>query len=327
MTRSISVDAGKFDTKAMIARADDTAVSLCFRTKMSEARDTDASLPLDSHFVEYEGKTYVVGSAASDRSIDYGTSKMTELHKVCTYAAIALLIDNGDVVNLAIGCPISIFLNKTAKLKYRDFIAPVGKQVSITVDGIEKHFAFKKVVVQSESSGLVMAHADEYQNRTVGVIDIGGLNANCSVFERLIPLQENSFTTEMGSNKLMISARQAMETEFATSGLQDFILNDLQRNGYLAGKYKERSREIFAELKKDHIVKILDECTKNSWNLDFMTLIFTGGSSVFLKSEIEEVAVKERGLDVDLNLIKEDSNFSNAEGFLQILLKLTGKKI
>ena len=270
MIRNIAVDAGKFDCKAIMVKADGEEKKLSFRTKMSGTIDSNVTHPDRSFIVNYEGHTYIVGDDASDTSISYNTSKMDSLHKIVTYTAIGNMVDNGDQVNLVIGCPLSIYANEQKKNEYRDFIAPRQKQIKITIGNIDKSFTFGKVFVCPESSGIIYKDPLKYKDTSVGVIDIGGLNVNACIFEEDVPKIEYSFTEELGSNKMMVEVQRALETEFATN-INTISMNDLKRDGYLHGKYKERSAEIFSKMKQDHIAKILAACTMHGWTLDMMS--------------------------------------------------------
>lgn len=321
MIRNISIDAGKFDCKAIMLKTDGTEKKLSFRTKMSGTIDRNVTHPDKSFIVKYEGHTYMVGDDASDTSVSYTTSKMDLLHKVVTYTAIGNLIDNGDQINLVIGCPLSIYANVQKKNEYRDYIAPRQTQIKVSINGIDKTFVINRVYVCPESSGVIYGDSMKYSDTSVGVIDIGGLNVNACIFEEDTPKIEYSFTEELGSNKMMVEVQTALETEFATN-INSVAMNDLKRDGYLHGKYKERSTEIFEKMKKDHLTKILESCVRHGWTLDMMSLVFIGGSSVLLKNEITDL-VKTKGYDIDLDVIDPNCNFLNAQGFMEYLKAMT----
>ena len=320
MTRNIAVDAGKYDTKAVLQDPDGSQKKALFRTKASLALDGFIARPDETHYVCFDGAEYKVGSEADDSSVDYNTSKMTELHRIATYTAISCLIEDGDEINLCIGCPISIYSNKEARIRYRDYIAKSGQEVTIAVDGTEKTFSFRKVMVCAEGSGVLYLNIEEFKDSVIGIIDIGGLNINCSIYEKLRVVPKLSFTDELGSNRLMQDIRNRLESEFATAGLEDYLLNSLKEKGYLPGKYRERSAEIFTKMKEQQVERILASCEKAGWKLDFIRLVFVGGSSIFLQNEIRSVAIRKRMLDVDLSYVTETGNFLNAFGFLFYLL-------
>ena len=188
MNRYMSIDAGKFNTKAAVSRANGEMDTTRFRTKMSPAKDNNLAVPEKSHLVTYEGVTYKVGEDAADQ-LSFETSKTTLLHQVCAYTAVGSIVDNGDLVRAAIGCPVSVFNDPSSRNKYQDFILNGGRQIQINIDGIDRTFAFdlKNSVVCAESSGLLY-------------LDI----------ERLISMNDVTFYTDIvqSSYHLPISERQ-----------------------------------------------------------------------------------------------------------------------
>lgn len=74
---------------------------------------------------------------------------------------------------------------------------------------------------------------------------------------------------------------------------------------------KEDSQEFIANFKKKHIQTILKKCEANGWNLSMMRLVFTGGTSQMLATEIKEL--------LPGATIYQDSIFSNARGFLKVI--------
>lgn len=321
MQRYVAVDSGKYATKAAMKKADGSFKRVSFQTKYEKKSVEYIFNKDESHTVVFEDTEYLVGHDAQENPASYTTDKKDLLHQITAMTAIGLLVDNGDIVNLAIGCPISIYNNQTLRKEFRDFIAPPMKQIHVTIDGIDKYFAFGKVLVCAESSGILYSHLSEYMNDAVGVIDLGGLNANCSEFNELVPVASKCFTEEFGSKKFLKDTKIAMETALGVH-LTDTQMNMLQKDGCLRGKYEGQSRDLFHAKKVEWIENILNTCNQNNWNIGLgVPIIFTGGTSILFKDEIREVA-KKRGLEdiIKVDLITENSNFTNVEGFLTYLL-------
>lgn len=167
----VAIDSGKFATKAVTLKPDRTEKLLVFRTKMEETNRTSAQG--QSFLVEYEGKRYILGEQA-----EVGSSKSSKaelLHKLAAYTALARLVESGDDVVAAVGCPLQVFENAETKEQYRRYLFPKG-QIDIKVNGTTKHFTVKNVLVLAESSGIIYLEEARYADRMVGVVDIGGLN-------------------------------------------------------------------------------------------------------------------------------------------------------
>ena len=328
MNRYIGIDAGKFNTKAAIARADGHMDTVKFRTKLSVATDRTLAVPEKSHLVTFEEMDYKIGEDAADH-LSFETSKTTLLHQVCAYVAVGSMVDNGDLVRAAIGCPVSVYNDFDARIKYQDFILNNGRQINIIIDGVEKTFAFdmKHSIVCAESSGILYQDLARFVRGTVGVIDIGGLNVNCTVYRDLRPLEESSFTERLGCNQLMSDTKKKL-TSSLDMDIPDYLLDDLRINGYFAGndELKKTSAEQFSKIKLEWINTILGKCVEHGWNIKLTSLIFTGGTSYYLKPEITKIK-EEKKLNIDLDLIHEKSDLLNAEGFLKRLqMRLRNKE-
>ena len=327
MKRQISIDAGKFNTKAAIARADGHTDTVKFRTKMSVANDRNLSVPQKSYLVTYEGINYKIGEDALDQ-LSFETSKTTALHQVCAYTAVGSMVDNGDLIQAAAGCPVSVYNDPAARTKYRDFMLNNGQQVNIVIDGIEKTFAFdtKHSIVCAESSGILYQDLVRFSHGTVGIIDIGGLNVNCTIYRELRPLEESSFTERLGCNQLMSDAKKRLSSVLDMD-IPDYLLDDLRINGYFSGndEMKKTSGELFSKIKHEWINTILGKCVEHGWNIKLTALIFVGGTSYYLKPEIARIK-EEKKLNIDLDLISEESDFLNAKGFLKRLLSLQSRQ-
>ena len=322
MERIIAIDSGKFATKAAMQKANGEIKMLSFRSKMDQKGVSGVLTTSESKTfsVEYEGKKYIVGEGA-ETSDDSNTTKNDEFHKILTYAAIAQLVDNGDVVTVSVGCPLYIYNNAEASQKYKDSLLPKGRQINITVAGVEKMFVIKKGMVFPEGAGVILLNSTDpdIRDEIVGVIDIGGLNCNCCIYKKLTPITLSMFTNNLGGNIMTNNIRQRLEEEFAGDMIRKSIMEQAIPRGFINGTadVKERSKRVIAEGRKDHIKAILADCAERQWNVKMMPVIFTGGTSYLLKNEIAEACET-----AQLDLITEDIAFANVKGFLRIM---TGK--
>lgn len=317
MKRYIAVDSGKDSTKAVIRRSGDTPDrEMSFLTRMDNL-DEDYGLlgSGNTYTVEIDGKTYHVGDNA--RYDSFAETKTEEIHKLCIYTAVAKLVDNGDEVNLAIGCPLSIYINKEARAEYANYIKGTGF-VNITVNGIKHHFVIAKVLVLPESSGIVYDNFEKYMKTTVGVIDIGGLNTNCCIYKNLAPQAQYLFTTRFGSKEMFKSLLDVLNSKLnLTVPIQDYQIRDIVEKGYVPNRKNPEkealSKRIIHEHRLQHVKDIYNTCVQHSWSLDILDLKFIGGTSLLLKDEIKEV------FGVDESSFFADAQFLNAKGYLKAL--------
>ena len=161
MDRFIAVDSGKDATKVAVYDAETkTTKKLTFLTKISEGDFSDDAIESCTFLSEVDGKVYKVGKGARFNA-ELETSKMTEVHRVCTLSAIAMLVfaKEVDTVHVAIGIPIKEFENVEKRNAYRNFILPDGE---ITVRLKPKNedkpqtikFKIATKIVAPESSGI-----------------------------------------------------------------------------------------------------------------------------------------------------------------------------
>lgn len=318
MDRYISVDCGKAETKICVRINSDSSIAKSkFATRVIERFNGDGFESMDAtktgcFKVSYDGHDYAVGNFVTDEDgfTSNNNSKNDIIHKVATLTAIASVVNNGDVVRVVIGCPVGLFSNKANREKYLAALLPKGR-VDISVNGAEKHFTITQTFVLPESCGTIYTCDDKFDNKSVGIIDIGGLNINCSVYDNRTLVVESCFTEQLGRKILVENVKKAIETKTET----EFHAYEIERfiqQGYITNKdsnYEEESKEFVKEHLKSHIEKIWKVCKAHHWNLDYMNLIFIGGTSIMLRNNIFAEYPKA--------FIPDEANFINAEGFLR----------
>ena len=286
MNRTIAVDTGKFATKALMRRTDGTERFLSFRTKMQETRKTEVKGK--SFIVEYKNKRYLLGEQAE--VISSKTTKAEEMHRIATYTTLAQLADSGDNIVVVLGCPLSVYENAESKRQYKEYMFP-ERQIHIKVNDTTKHLNITSVIVLPESSGVIYLEQELCEKAVVGIIDIGGLNVNCCVYNKTVPVLPTLYTDNLGSNVLLQELKNALAIKY-NEDIPDWMMEDVLTQGYLTDNMsldgvRVGSREFIREFKQNHIHKIIQKCEANHWNLRTTRLIFSGGTSELLKEEIK----------------------------------------
>ena len=305
MLKIISVDSGKYDTKACLKLKDGKVEKIRFRTKMDDTLEEKAS-DARSCVLEYNGRKVIIGEEAE--TADYTKSKAKDIHKLSTYAAIAQLVSDGDEVGLIIGCPLSIYMNVEERKAYKEFMIDEGS-ATVVLNGRTKSFTIKNVIVCPEGSGIIYKNPNKYKDSLVGIVDIGGLNSNNCVYDRLTPIKSSSFTTNLGANIMRNELRQALNSAFPEVNLQEWQIEDIIRKGYIKSR-REESSEIISDFLQKHVNNILQECVKKGWDIDNIDLTFVGGGSKLFEKEIKKI--------VSDAVISENAEWDNAEGFLEV---------
>ena len=324
MCKQIAVDCGKYNSKmCAINPTTGDYVRLKFRTKVSKGTFEDDMLERGTFLVKYEGETYKVGSGARQEA-DMETSKKDVIHKISTIASIARALTPGknEKVNVAIGIPLQTCLITEERLAYKDYILPEGHhEVELKLDNKSEpykvSFDVEKRFVYPEGIGVIYEYPGELKNIT-GIIDIGNLNVNCIYCNMAQPVQDSSFTGELGGQVLISGLSQELSSQLGMRVDDNLaaaiLLKDLGER-FLTPKngdqdIMDRSRDVITEYTKEHVRLIKRKLDTKRWPLDFMNLVFIGGTSKLLRHELLEVF----GENI---MIPDDPEYINVEGFLK----------
>jgi plasmid segregation protein ParM len=276
-------DSGKFQNKGFGDK------EVIFRTMVTEIPKYNSYYDT---VVELDGKFYAIGEG----SIDTSVSKKAEIHRVCTLYAITQMFDNlsyGEDIYLVMGSPIQTFENADHKQEFVDFmVGDFGGVIEIKVNNEPFVFNLKDVHVLPESCGVVQVHRDKFKDRLVGVIDWGGLQVNCMIYDNGKPIKSTGFTRQLGG--------YALEQE---------IINKLNSQGYnyqeFEMKYvvpapKEHEKDVVDFVTNKYYNEIIKECQMMNWNIKNLDLFFTGGTSSRLANfittkghEVSETAMED----------------------------------
>ncbi len=327
MDRYIAIDSGKHATKVATYNVEDkTITKFCFHTRMSEGYFEDDSIESGTFIVELGGHVYKIGKGARNKAA-LETSKTSEIHKACTLSAIAMCVGDGDTVHVAVGIPVTEFVNVLNRNEYRDFILPtepvtVKMKTKNETPPITKTFTIETRLVCPESGGVLYLNPEKYELSTTAVLDIGSLNVNGTYWEGFDMNPDYNFTGELGSSILISGLAQKLSASFSrcNESLINEILKQPSENRCLpktTGEIAKQSKEVIHTYLIEHVNKIKEKCNTANWAMDYMTVVFVGGTSKLLESELKECF----GNDI---IIADSPSYANVEGFLA---KLCARKL
>jgi plasmid segregation protein ParM len=298
----VACDPGKYMTKGL---SESKRVS--FRSKLV-SNDMALSQEGNTYRVEFDRQNYLIGDMAEESS--YDVSKTNIVHKLATYTVISQLVASSSIVQLVLGCPVSIYKNKELREQYKTFILN-NRYVSMYVNDERYSFHFDNILVLPEGSGAVYLYPNLFKNRRVAVVDVGGLNMNFTVYDNLTPEISSMFTLNHGGNELETTLINQLNSRYGTNiELQNarYILKD---NGLrVKGVIDPGSISIVDSVVKAYLNRILQEIKRNNVNIDVMDVVFIGGTSTALRDRIES--------GVPHAVVVSDAQWSNVEGFLRI---------
>lgn len=286
----VVVDCGKHTTKGMTQNK-----QVSFRTKMEKTSEQPSK---ESYSIRYNGATYLIGEDAETQS--YEVSKALLIHKLSTYVAVALLTETHREIDLIVGCPLSIFINPILRQEYQNYLLG-EKDVIFRLNGNTKSFYLKSVTALPESAGVIYQKTDFYRNELVGVIDIGGLNTNAAIYDKLKPVKSSMFTLNEGGEILQNKIKHELN-RLTGSNYQDYEIPHVLN--------KDKNYEIVKDVCASHTRRILEEAQRCNWNIDNLKLIFTGGGSRLLAEYITTL--------IPNATISKNAIWDNVHGFYAI---------
>ena len=327
MERFIAVDSGKYATKVAYYNQENDEVKLFkYKTKIGLGNFNDDALESNTVIVEYNGQTYKVGNGATQEA-ELETSKATDIHKICILTAIAMCVSDTEVdeVHAAIGIPVKEWENVEKRIEYKNFIFDkdeVSMKIMLRSDmePVEKKFKIISKHVYPESQGaLFLKKVAPLSNGTVAVLDLGNLNINCTCWNHRELDRQYSLTDELGGNILISGLSQELSASFSRCD-ETYVAKVLKQpkdKRYLRPnrpnpEIEVLSKEMIDSYLLNHVKMIRRRCDAKHWSLDFMNLVFIGGTSDLLREEIHQIFGDEA-------YIPKHPEYANVAGFLRVM--------
>ncbi|MGJ0846607.1 hypothetical protein ACR77J_07955 [Tissierella praeacuta] len=269
----ITVDAGKFQTKCLYGN-----VGLRIRTKMEEVDGNIQVKDNGSFYIKWDNDMYILGDGA--KFVDYDISKHKLHHKLAIYSASASLLKENIVnpTNLVVLSPLSLYTNVQAREEFRQFILN-NHSVKFELNSEHKNLLINDVTVFAEACGVPISNPDKFKNKTVGLLDIGGLNVNGMIFKNMKPIKGTHFTENLGSLIVMEKIRKELNKEIKGANIQEYQMDNIIKKGYYLAD-KELSREIIKSLLSDHFKDILQVAKASNWDIKGLDIVVSGGGSI-----------------------------------------------
>lgn len=261
--------------------------------------------------LKFEGKNYIIGDEASD--YNYTFTKNNLHHKLMIYYCLARHARENEKIDLIIGCPLSTYINKEEQDKYSKYIMNDGKPITVEYKGKEKTFTINSVVVAPENIGGYINDFNISKRQIRGVVDIGGLNINCGIYDKGKPVKDKMFTLNLGIHILIKNIQQAVLRE-----KENFINNYMCKHLLLnMHDLDEDLYKIFDMECKKFVKLIKKSLIKNEWELEHLNMRFIGGGSIILEDYIEQ-EFKKPYIEKDI--------FANCEAFRKFGARKNAKK-
>lgn len=313
--RAVAVDCGKNMTKAVTLSDNGELKRFNVLTKEAFTSETTST---DGYVVTVNGEKILIGSTNGEFSFD--TSKALTLHRHATYLAISQLVDNGDEIVLAIGCPLSVWFNKDARESYLRFMLnlpeedtrnpnQVESEIHLIVNEKPYHFTIKSIIALPETSGFLLK-TDKYEDSDVAIVDIGGLNVNGVLYQNGYPNENTFFTINEGGNRFKVELVDELNRVFVDANLDTTTIDKVLRDGYIRID-KQKSAEIIRSFKEHFFQKIKAQMKARKWSTATWDFVFVGGGSLLFEDYIKQ---DPQFADA---VISDNPVWDNVEGFLE----------
>lgn len=331
MQRYIAVDSGKFATKvAEYLEAEDCVRKFSIRTKVSDGDMRDDAVEENTVIVEMDGIVYKIGNGARGTGVALDTDKKTDVHKLCTLTALATVASakEVDVFDVAIGMPAKDWAVVSKRMDFKDYILPAGEMsVIIKKDSksepVKKTFCIRNRYVFPESIGALFM--DETigwisPNSITGVLDMGNLNLNATLWQGIELIQDKSSTAELGGAILIQELSQELSSgitacdELITANILKMPTEyrHLPDDMNLSKEAVAVSAELIKRVTKEHAQKVKRTVRARNWSLDITRLVAIGGTSADIETDLKEVF----GESI---MVLPNSNYCNVLGYLRIM--------
>lgn len=326
----ISLDVGKFDTKAVGKVIDESAEEIkkiCFRTKKYDLKNGFIDVEGENSYkVVYDGNEYIIGEQGEDKS--YDTSKTNLLHKVSAYTAITQFLEpsingkneNKNEIYMVLACPLSVLQIQEKKEEYKEFIKD---NVAINIEVNDQHYTFeiKDITIKAEGSGILYLEQDLFKNKNMAIIDLGGLNMGFSLYRNGSCKKEDRFIEECGANELTELVREQLVIYKGGNLVSYDQTEQALEKGYLAkmGSVDTESVQYINMGKEKYYKKVMSYIKAHGYKLEELDgVVFVGGTS----QKIKEIISKE----LEHSYIPSNAQLSTVEGLYKVAFVKYGKQ-
>lgn len=272
----ITVDAGKFQTKGLLG-----IKGVKFRTKLEEVDNSISINNSNNNFyIQWKNKHYLLGDGA--RLIDYDITKHKLQHKLAVYTTCNILLKEQEnkSTNLVVLSPLMTYTNKQAREEFRQYILDKQK-IIFEVNGEEASLNINDVTIFAEACGIPLNNIPKFKNKTVGVLDIGGLNVNGMIFKNMKPVKGTEFTINAGSLVIMEKIRKELNKEIKDANIQEYQMDQIIKQGYYRVE-TEISKEIIQTTLSSHFKEIIQVAKATNWDMKGLDIVIAGGGGLDL---------------------------------------------
>lgn len=276
-----------------------------FRSKYEIAND---NINRNNTFhIKHGTNEYIVGDGASMNYIEYDKTA-NEYNQVFTLATLGKIMGDKDYCefNVVAGYPLNLYAtNRNVFMKYLK-----GQDVvEFACNGHKKTILIKDCLVFPQGIGAIFINPNQYNNKLVAVLDIGGLTVNGGILNNLNIDTSTMFTINQGCIILFNKLKKMLNSEY-TLNIQEYEIPGIIKNGLTINGERVNSNKLIDDVIFEHCNTIKSECRRFNWNVETLDIILVGGGAYVLDGYIQTIIPQVQIID--------DPVFANVKGFYEI---------
>lgn len=231
-------------------------------TRVQEGSDGSNTLVI-------EDTSYEIGVGNRDITDKQGN----DVYKICTHYNI--LKYSNSSIELVVALPVNKFLDRLYRENFKQSL--LGEYKGI-INGVHRVAKITNCTVFAEGAAAYLPYKSIFKDRVIGIIDIGGNTVNAMIYS-FGELQKDTITTlDTGIIKLDRTMIDELNIKMGWN-VQEYELREIVECN--------EAPDIIDKLANKHIKNIKQMLLEKKWNLDRLSLFFTGGGSIYLRKYIE----------------------------------------
>lgn len=276
-----------------------------FKSKYETAKDNINRN--NTYHIKYGSNEYIVGDGASTNYIEYDKTA-NEYNQMFTLAALGKIMGDEDYCefNVVAGYPLNLYAtnrNVFAKyLKSKDV-------VEFSFNGQKKKVLIKDCLVFPQGIGAIFNNPNQYKDKILAVLDIGGLTVNGGILNNLNLDNGTMFTINQGCLILFNKLKKVLNSTF-TQNIQEYEIPNIVEHGLTINGERTKAEQMIDDVIFEHCNTIKSECRRFNWNVDTLEILLVGGGAHVLDGYIQAAIPQIKVVD--------DPVFANVKGFYEV---------
>ena len=232
---------------------------------------------MSGNVIELNGEAYQVASGSDDLSMDKTKSLV---HRLCLLRALAEC--KADNFNVVLDLPIAQYFDENYRKKFKEYM---GKSETIIYNGQKKDIRINEMSVYPQGLAALFANngVNKYEDKLIGVMDIGGMTVDCCVVDKTRPIEASIFSINLGSNYYLTKIKDKLYSKLRLN-IQTYEIPYYISDG-IPGE--PNSKELIDEALHEYFDLIKREMDIRNWSTETINMVGIGGGVIYIKDYLE----------------------------------------